>query len=240
MKRAQRELAEGAGPKLHEDDGGTVIGTYDDGVVARLPKGTTLKDSPCTCGATGVCRHRIAVALAYASWHAELYAGTPPLLAQAATGWSPSEIDDATFERALGAKLLERARAALRKGLVATVEHQAVPTAKLPSCTVRFLVPHDVAYARCDCAQAGGACEHLALAVWAFREVKGAKAAASSVVVAVGGATTGATRPGHAEALEDWRTQGSSLTSCSPAASAGAPPSPRASHGFVCSSSGRG
>jgi hypothetical protein len=34
---------------------------------------------------------------------------------------------------------------------------------------VTFLVPRDLAYARCDCA-AKSSCEHMALAVWAFRE----------------------------------------------------------------------
>lgn len=202
VKRAQRELGDGVGPRLHEEDDGTVVGTYDDGVVARLPKGVTLKDSPCTCGATGVCRHRVAVALAYGPWHAAEHAGAPaPSSAHVATSWSPAEIDDATLERALGTRLLERARATMRKGLVATLERDAVPTAKLPSCTVRFLVPRDVAYARCDCAQAGGACEHLALAVWAYRELKGASAA--PVVVALGGGGSGAPSPGHAEALDD-------------------------------------
>jgi hypothetical protein len=201
VKRAQRELAEGAGPKLHEEDDGTVVGTYDDGVVARLPKGATLKDSPCTCGATGVCRHRIAVALAYGPWHAAEHAGAPPPSARVETSWSPAEIDDATLERALGVKLLERARVTMRRGLVATLEHDAVPVARLPSCTVRFLVPRDVAYARCDCAQAGGACEHLALAVWAFRELE--EASAAPVVVALGGGGPGASSAGHAEALED-------------------------------------
>jgi hypothetical protein len=201
VKRAQRELNEGAGPKLLEEEDGTVVGTYADGVVARLPRGATLKDSPCTCGATGVCRHRIALALAYAPWHAQEHAGAPPPSARVASNWSPAEIDDATLERALGARVLERARVTMQKGLVATVEYDAVPAAKLPSCTVRFLVPRDVAYARCDCAQAGGACEHLALAVWAFRAVK--EASAAPVVVALGGGGSRAASPGHAAALDD-------------------------------------
>jgi hypothetical protein len=50
VKRAQREIAEGAGPALHEESDGTIVGTFADGVVARLPLGTSLKAAPCTCG----------------------------------------------------------------------------------------------------------------------------------------------------------------------------------------------
>ncbi|KTS42747.1 zinc finger SWIM domain-containing protein, partial [Methylobacterium radiotolerans] len=45
--------------------------------------------------------------------------------------------------------------------------------ARLPTATVRFLVPDAVGYARCDCA-AGGGCAHVALAIRAFREAAGA------------------------------------------------------------------
>lgn len=180
VKRAQRDLAEGAAPSLAEDEAGVVTGTFADGVVARLPPGRTLKDSPCTCGAASTCRHRVAVALAYPAWHAERggdAASTDP------GEWSPADLDDAALGTTLGPKILARAEKALRKGLLVTVEHgtSTPPAARLPSCTVRFLVPRDLAYARCDCVEAG-ACEHLALAVWAFREARGADG-----VVALGG-----------------------------------------------------
>lgn len=176
VKRAQRDLAAGVTPEIHEEADGTVVGAFADGVVARLPPSTTLKDAPCTCGASTVCRHRLGVALAYKSWHvAKQEGGPPPLSARVPTAWSPKEISDETLEKALGRKMLDRARATLKKGMLVTLETAMakgdVPTARLPSCTVRFLVPGDVSYARCDCALAGGACEHLALAVWAFREM---------------------------------------------------------------------
>ncbi len=196
VKRAQRELAEGAGPALEELEDGTVVGTFKDGVVAKLLPGKPIKETPCTCAATGACRHRVAVALAYKPWHAaEHEGGPPPSSARVPLHWSPAEIDDAALEVALGARTLDRARAARKKGVLVTVERDGVPTAKLPSCTVRFLVPRDVAYARCDCAQAGGACEHLALAVWAFREARGD---AASVVVAMGGGAS----PARSEVLD--------------------------------------
>lgn len=169
VKRAQRELAEGGGPSLEEQADGTVIGTFKDGVIARLPRDTPLKEAPCSCGSASVCRHRVAVALAYPAFARAAKRDDGPPDSAPPADWSPGEIDDATLARVVGEKTLERSRAARKKGLVVTVERDGTPTAKLPSCTVRFLVPHDVAYARCDCAQGAGGCEHLALAVWAFR-----------------------------------------------------------------------
>ncbi len=64
LKRAQREVAAGAGPTLVEDDG-TVTATFADGVVVVLARGTALDRSSCTCAATGVCRHRVMLAVAY-------------------------------------------------------------------------------------------------------------------------------------------------------------------------------
>ncbi|MBC8072848.1 MAG: hypothetical protein IAG13_31290, partial [Deltaproteobacteria bacterium] len=65
VKRAQREIAAGQGPTIALEDDGTVVGTFADGVCASLPLGSRLEACRCTCKATGVCRHRIAVVLAY-------------------------------------------------------------------------------------------------------------------------------------------------------------------------------
>src|SRR5215469_10643884 len=70
VKRAERELAAGKGPSLVELDGGTVVGTFPDGIVTRLEKGRRLADCPCSCAASGVCRHRVAVVLAYRAAYA--------------------------------------------------------------------------------------------------------------------------------------------------------------------------
>ena len=177
VKRAQREIEAGTGPALVEEADGTVVGTFPDGAVTKLVPGKTLRDAPCSCGAATTCRHRVAVALGYKPWHEKNRAASPageeaapPPAAPEA--WSPAEIDDAALETAVGKKRLERAQALVKKGLLVDVSHAMPPSARLPSCTVRFLVPRDVAYARCDCAEAAG-CEHLALAVWAFRAAKG-------------------------------------------------------------------
>lgn len=194
VKRAQRELAEGVVPHIAEDAEGTVTGTYPDGTVAQLPANTPLKAAPCSCGASAVCRHRIALALAYKTWQRPAGDVVPQ---PEAAPWSPGDIDDTTLESTIGKRTVDRARTLLRGGLIVTVESGAVPTAKLPSCTVKFLVPRDVAYARCDCALAGGGCEHLALAVWAFRQ--GAGNTATCVV------TLGSLEPlsTHDDVLED-------------------------------------
>lgn len=191
VKRAQREIAAGQGPQLSEAPDGTVTGTFPDGAVAKLPRSTPLDVASCTCGAPRACRHRVAVVLAYADWH-QAQVNTPSTAVDAphdtrvapavsidssqtiasSAAWSPAEVDDATLEVALGKRLLDTARATRDRGLLVTLELASVPAAKLPSCTVRFLVPRDVAYAKCDCVAAGGRCEHLALAVWAFRALK--------------------------------------------------------------------
>lgn len=185
VKRAQREIAEGQGPALEETEDGTVIGKFADGIVAKLLAGKTLKDAQCSCNAQTVCRHRVAVALAYKPWHAaKLDGAPPPSSARVPTNWSPAEITDEALDKALGSKRIERARAAMRGGVLVTVERDGVPTAKLPACTVRFLVPRDPAYARCDCRDAQQGCEHVVLAVWAFREAQSHEGA--SIVVSLG------------------------------------------------------
>ncbi len=185
VKRAQREIAEGQGPALEEQSDGTVIGKFADGTIAKLLAGKTLKDAQCTCNAQTVCRHRVAVALAYKPWHAaQLDGAPPPSSARVPTNWSPAEITDDALEKALGTKRIDRARAAMRAGILVTVERDGVPTAKLPACTVRFLVPRDPAYARCDCRDAQQGCEHVVIAVWAFREAQSHEG--SSVVVSLG------------------------------------------------------
>ncbi len=162
VKRALREIEEGKGPALDEDSSGVVRGTFADGVVATLPPGVLLRDAPCTCGAVSVCRHRVAVALAYARAHGSTAPAEP---------WSPAAIDDAALEKALGKRVLDRARRLASGPIAATLTPGAIPEAALPTCTVRFLVPLDPSYARCDCALGAG-CEHVALAVLAFREAE--------------------------------------------------------------------
>ncbi|MGW5162520.1 hypothetical protein ACWEPN_44210 [Nonomuraea wenchangensis] len=64
VKRAAKEAA----PELRLDADGTVHGGFPGGPDTSLPPGG-LEAGRCTCGATGVCRHVIAVILAYQSLH---------------------------------------------------------------------------------------------------------------------------------------------------------------------------
>lgn len=169
VKRAQRELEAGKGPKLEEDDEGVVTGTFEDGVVTTIPPGVPLRDAPCSCGSTTVCRHRVAVVLAYPAWHAASGANTEA--APMAEAWSPSCFTDEQLAALVGKRVMARAQAIARAGLVVELEGGANPVARLPTCAVRFHVPRDLAYARCDC-QASIACEHVVVAAWAFRQAE--------------------------------------------------------------------
>ena len=162
VKRAQREIEAGSGPALEEDAAGVVTGRFGDGTVTMLPPNVALHAAPCSCGAAMICRHRVAVALAYAGWHGD---------GGATEAWSPSEFDDAALGALVGKNALARAKALRRRGLVAELAGGTLPEARLPTCTVRFHVPHDLSYARCDC-QLGVACEHIVIAAWAFKEAR--------------------------------------------------------------------
>ncbi len=66
VKRAQKEIEAGEGPSVREEPDGTVVATFaKENVTAKLVPGKTLKDTPCSCGAKIVCRHRIAAVLVY-------------------------------------------------------------------------------------------------------------------------------------------------------------------------------
>src|SRR5262249_30214651 len=145
-------IAAGDGPAIAEDEAGVVTGTFKDGVVARLVPGKTLRETPCSCGAPTVCRHRVAVALAYPAWHAAQAPSPPagddaPPPAAAAEAWSPSCFTDAALQAALGKRTLARARALVHAGVVVEVEPGDVPSARLPTCTVHFHAPRDLSWA---------------------------------------------------------------------------------------------
>ncbi len=237
VKRALKEIGEGKGPLLSEAPDGTVEGRFQEAgkeVVARLIPKKTLTDCPCSCGASTVCRHRVAMALAYRSW---IEAAAPPAEAAASTSgtsiaasgdtpradthpsdtspsdtspsdtspsdtstsdtstsdtsapvtstgtsspsfrpWNPGDIPDEAIAEFLGKKAMEDARKTRRRGIVVDLRMplpgSPTPVALLPTCSVRFLVPGDLAYARCDCKQTER-CAHMVLAVWAFRLIRG-------------------------------------------------------------------
>ncbi|MFT4187691.1 MAG: hypothetical protein QM621_03840 [Aeromicrobium sp.] len=162
VRRARKDLDAGRVPEVEVADDDTVTARFADGVVATLPPGVPVKDAACTCVASGWCRHRVTLVLAYqAQEQAE----------SETTSWTPGDFDDDALAAAVPARSLDRAR----RGGAMTVRlsvPEGVPTARLPMNTVQFFSSASLAHARCDCRETTG-CEHVALAVWAFRAAGG-------------------------------------------------------------------
>jgi hypothetical protein len=180
VKRAVREVASGKGPTLTDEDG-TVTATFPDGTTVVLPPGATVEQSDCTCPATDLCRHRVMLAVAYRS-----------LGDAEAAQWTPAAFTDDDLEALLGSRILAAARRTRRSGYRARVRRPTpadpVPTVELAACTVRFLVPHQLGYARVDAAR-GTREDAIALAVWACRDADDLDPAAPTVDLQAGGPT---------------------------------------------------
>ncbi|MFC5751530.1 hypothetical protein [Actinomadura rugatobispora] len=106
------------------------------------------------------------------------------------TDWSPGGYDDEALARVLGERPLTAARRTFRSGYAARV-HRPTPadpvaSVELPTCTVRFLVPHEFGYVHTD-AVATMRGEVIVLAVWAFRAADEQGLTAADVRVDVGG-----------------------------------------------------
>ncbi|MGF1428364.1 hypothetical protein [Kitasatospora sp. LaBMicrA B282] len=184
VKRAAKELAAGAGPVTCVEPDGTLRGRFPDGTATALPPGAPLDGGSCSCAAPGVCRHRVALVLAYQEagvapandapgTDAPATAETP---AAPARPWTPAVVDDEALTAAVGPRALATARRTRDRGYTARLRHptpadpQAV--AELPACTVRFPVPGELGFALTD-ATAARRGEMVALAVWAFRAAEG-------------------------------------------------------------------
>ncbi|MGR6968656.1 hypothetical protein ACU639_03435 [Streptomyces cynarae] len=188
VKRAEKDLAAGSGPVVATGDDGTVRGAFPDGTEAALPVGLALDAADCSCAAPGVCRHRIALVLAYQRSAPSMPGGTQGA-EEPFTDWSPAEFDDEALAMALGRPAVTAARRTRDRGYTARVHRPTAadpaPRVELPTCTVRFPVPHELGYALSDAA-APLRGEVVTLAVWAFR----AADAEHSDEVTVGGRTT--------------------------------------------------
>lgn len=164
VKRAQKDVAEGKLPQIEQQADGTVTARYSDGTVTTLAPGKPLRQAVCTCPATGLCRHRVTLVLAYQA-HAGTAADAAP--DAAAPAWCPSQFADAVL--ALPRATLEQARRLAASHPVIRLSAAEPPGARLPMCDVRFLSRTSLAMARCDCQQ-GENCAHVAAAVWAFAQ----------------------------------------------------------------------
>ena len=150
VKRAQREAQDGAGLDVAESADGTVTVTAADATTTLAP-GVRLEDARCTCDSAGLCRHVVRAVLAYqaVASDAQSAAGEP-------VAWDPGAIADDVLEGALRRGVLTRARARARDGVALTLVRAVKPVAKVhdDDVIVRFLVPGDLAYARCSCTAA--------------------------------------------------------------------------------------
>jgi hypothetical protein len=163
VKRARKMLESGTSNELRVEEDGTVVVSMD-GAESRLPPDTSLSDCLCDCGARGVCRHVLFAVMVYN----EGFRGDEPTESES---WDPGELSDQALEAMIGSSGYTSARRLAGRGMQVEVRSGPPPTGLLPTCSVTFLVPHSLAHATCDCAVAGP-CEHLALAVWAFREAR--------------------------------------------------------------------
>ena len=174
VKRSRREIDAGTGPEVTEQDDGSLFALFSDGTQTRLAPGQSLADASCTCPSSGVCRHRIMLAMAWRKKEQEKGEKATDRVeaTENLTAWTPANLDLEGVEAALRpAEKAELARL-LSASHSVRLEHDSTPAAHLPMATVRFLVPGDISYARCDCAAAKG-CLHIALAIRAFRAADG-------------------------------------------------------------------
>ena len=209
VKRAQKDVAAGLLPRLEAGADGVVQAHFDDGVRTSLPPGRTLRDAQCSCPASGMCRHRVMLVLAYqalaASSKAEAPAAADDTPTDADGAWSPAQFDDAALAASFAPSVLEQANklAAARPvvGVQAWRSASAPPVARLPMCSVRFFSRSSLVHARCDCRQGSG-CAHVVVAVWAFRQAGALAPGSAEAMVEVrphasadADATTGAPQP---------------------------------------------
>ncbi|SET24936.1 SWIM zinc finger family protein [Variovorax sp. OV084] len=192
VKRAQKDVAAGLLPKMETGADGVVQAHFDDGVRTSLPPGRTLRDAQCSCPASGMCRHRVMLVLAYQAQAASAKADAPDTPDEASAepdgAWSPAQFDDAALAASLAPSVLEQANklAAARPvvGVQAWRSASAPPVARLPMCSVRFFSRSSLVHARCDCKQGSG-CAHVVIAVWAFRQAGSLVPGSAEVMVEV-------------------------------------------------------
>jgi hypothetical protein len=196
VKRAQKDVAAGLLPRLETGADGVVQAHFDDGVRTSLPPGRTLRDAQCSCPASGMCRHRVMLVLAYQAQAASAATAQAPSAGDetevpmdpSSGAWSPAEFDDAALAASLAPSVLELAHklAAARPvvGVQAWRSASAPPVARLPMCSVRFFSRSSLVHARCDCKQGSG-CAHVVIALWAFRQAGALLPGSGEVMVEV-------------------------------------------------------
>lgn len=164
VKRSLKELENGNIPQISHENG-TLIATFSDGTRSQLASGQALKEAQCSCGAIGMCRHRVMLVLSYQ----RLCATSQPT--EKEEEWNPAIwLEELTT---LPTATHKRAQSLVSKGI--TIElfcaPGEIPSARLPMSDVRFYSRSSIRFARCDCIE-GTLCEHVVLAVQAFAQAK--------------------------------------------------------------------
>jgi hypothetical protein len=192
VKRAVRELAAGERPQITLDEAQTLHARFAEGVECSWPRGTTIQNARCSCGAAGVCRHRLIAVLAYRENATQDAQATPPPMREVAS------VGDEDLARLIPTTFLQAAERTRSEGIAIDLRSRSAgepcDTARLPSATVRFWAGGAIEAARCDCVVAS-ACEHVALGVWAFRAAQEQLADAAIATVRLG-------PPGRRHALD--------------------------------------
>jgi hypothetical protein len=168
VKRAQREIDSGeVGCEITESDAGEVAVKWTDDAKCVFPAGGTVAQGRCSCVATTLCRHLVRSVLAYQKKSAESAGPTPP---PALAPWDPGTISDEELAKHFKKPALAAAAAKLKEGLLIELVRSSKPTARFHqlACTLRFVVPGDIRYTHCDCAEVAP-CSHVPLAVQAVR-----------------------------------------------------------------------
>lgn len=169
VKRAQRELDSAeVSFTLAETDAGEVKVEWSDSTTCILPANKTAADGRCSCPATTLCRHVIRSILAYQK-HASAGHREQPV---PPCPWDPGQITDEQLAQHFRKPILTAAQARFQQGVLVELIRSAKPTARFHqlACTLRFVVPHDLRYTHCDCAEPAP-CTHVPLAIWAFRQL---------------------------------------------------------------------
>jgi hypothetical protein len=161
VNRAKKELEQFSFELREETD--LVRVQWSDQVECILPVGKKLSDRHCTCSATTICRHLIRSILAYQ--HSNSFTPQP---------WNPGEISDAELNQHFTASQLKKLKQQFESEQVIEVQCSIKPIAYLHflAHTLRFLVPYDLRYTYCDCSEPSP-CQHVPLAIWAFRQLQG-------------------------------------------------------------------
>jgi hypothetical protein len=159
VNRAKRELEQLTVEIIENND--LVSLKWSDSVECILPHGEPVSDRQCNCSANTICRHLIRSILAYQQ--SSSFTPEP---------WNPGSISDEELANHFTSSQLQRLKQQFEADQVIEVQSSTKPISYLHSLghTLRFLVPHDLRYTHCDCSKSSP-CQHVPLAIWAFRQL---------------------------------------------------------------------